>query len=146
MIDIIYAKGKYRDPARTEYSRWNSISRVEVDQRADGSKWIVIDADAATRLMDVDPHHLTPEMLQLLKGAFFPSPPTLSRCRETIFPAEFLVSFTISLPRKTVVCFLGATLRRSASASSFDGICPSFILPRAKGNKCDGILVSSSMT
>jgi len=62
IFDIVYAKGKYRDPASIEYSRWNAISRIEVKRRSDdGSKHIVIDADAGTILMNVDPHNLTAE-------------------------------------------------------------------------------------
>lgn len=68
-IDLVYAKGEYRDPSRFEYTRWNSISRVEVDRTPDGSKRIRIDADAATRLMNVDPHHLSPEVQDQLLGS-----------------------------------------------------------------------------
>jgi SAM-dependent methyltransferase len=57
VFDIIYAKGKYRDPAWVEYARWNAISRIEVDRHYDGSKWIVIDADASTAIMNADPQH-----------------------------------------------------------------------------------------
>src|SRR5205085_9493444 len=46
LMDVIYAKG-YRRPG-VEYTRWNAISRIEVDHHDDGSKWIVIDADAST--------------------------------------------------------------------------------------------------
>ena len=53
-FDIIYAKGTFRDPAWVEFARWNAISRVEVN-RHESSKVIVIDADAATIIMDVDP-------------------------------------------------------------------------------------------
>ena len=59
LIDIIYAKGMYRDPAWVEYARWNAISRIEVDKHYDGSKWIVIDADASTAIMSSDPQHRT---------------------------------------------------------------------------------------
>ncbi len=55
LLDIVYAKGMYRDPAWVEYARWNAISRVEVDRHYDGSKWIVIDADASTAIMNADP-------------------------------------------------------------------------------------------
>ena len=61
LIDVIYAKGRLIDPATVEYTRWNSISRVEVDRLPDGSKSIVIDTDASTTLMNADPHHLTAE-------------------------------------------------------------------------------------
>jgi hypothetical protein len=56
-LDIVYAKGLYRDPAWVEYARWNAISRIEVDRHYDGSKWIVIDADASTAIMNTDPRH-----------------------------------------------------------------------------------------
>lgn len=54
LFDIIYAKGAYRDPAWVLFSKWNAISRIEVDQTGT-SKWIVIDADASTAIMNVDP-------------------------------------------------------------------------------------------
>ena len=56
MIDVIYAKGIFRDKAWVEFARWNAISRVEVDRQGDNSKTIVIDADASTYIMNVDPH------------------------------------------------------------------------------------------
>ena len=55
-FDIVYAKGGFRDPAWVEFARWNAISRVEVDSQGKG-KAIVIDADASTYLMNVDPKH-----------------------------------------------------------------------------------------
>ena len=33
LLDIVYAKGGFRDAAWVEFSRWNSISRVEVDRQ-----------------------------------------------------------------------------------------------------------------
>jgi hypothetical protein len=57
VFDIVYAKGKRRDEAGLEYARWNAISRVEVDRGRDGSRYIVIDADASTAIMNVNPHH-----------------------------------------------------------------------------------------
>jgi hypothetical protein len=54
LADIGWAKGFYRDPQYVEYSKWNAISRVEVD-KAGPAKNIVIDADASTFLMGVDP-------------------------------------------------------------------------------------------
>ena len=54
IIDVIYAKGVYRDPRWVEYSRWNAISRIEVDTHL-GGRYVVIDADAATAIMNVDP-------------------------------------------------------------------------------------------
>ena len=56
LIDVIYAKGiRITDYVNVEYVRWNAISRIEVDKKRDGSKWIVIDADANTAMMDLDP-------------------------------------------------------------------------------------------
>jgi hypothetical protein len=58
IIDVIYAKGERRDKSTgVEYVRWNAISRVEVDGHSNGSKNIVIDADAGTAIMNVNPHH-----------------------------------------------------------------------------------------
>ena len=54
-IDIVYAKGVFRDPAWVEFARWNAISRIEVDRQSGGAKAIVIDADASTYIMNADP-------------------------------------------------------------------------------------------
>jgi hypothetical protein len=54
IIDVIYAKGVYRDPKWIEYSRWNAISRIEVSTQLSG-RYVVIDADATTAIMNVDP-------------------------------------------------------------------------------------------
>jgi len=56
LIDVVYAKGLFRDPAWVEFSRWNALSRVEVD-RWGPAKAIVIDADASTYIMNVDLGH-----------------------------------------------------------------------------------------
>jgi hypothetical protein len=55
-VDVVYAKGvRVASVAKVEFVRWNAISRVEVDLRKDGSRWIVIDADANSALMNVAP-------------------------------------------------------------------------------------------
>jgi len=56
LIDVVYAKGELRDGSWVEFARWNAISRVEVDRQGD-AKTIVIDADASTSIMNVDPKH-----------------------------------------------------------------------------------------
>ena len=56
LIDVVYAKGMFRDPAWVEFSRWNAISRVEVDRQGQ-AKAIVIDADASTYIMNADLKH-----------------------------------------------------------------------------------------
>jgi hypothetical protein len=56
MIDLLYAKGVFRDKSWVEFARWNAISRVEVDSQGTNGKAIVIDADASTYIMNVDPH------------------------------------------------------------------------------------------
>jgi SAM-dependent methyltransferase len=55
LIDVVYAKGLRRDQSWVEFARWNAISRVEVNQ-IEGAKYVVIDADATTAIMNMDPH------------------------------------------------------------------------------------------
>src|SRR4029450_5152753 len=56
LIDVIYAKGVLRDRWRSwgEFARWSAISGVELTKTGD-SRYIVIDADASTAIMNVDP-------------------------------------------------------------------------------------------
>ncbi len=54
LIDIVYAKGVRRDQPWMLFAQWNAISRIEVDQ-VGGARYIVIDADASTAIMNVDP-------------------------------------------------------------------------------------------
>jgi hypothetical protein len=56
LIDVVYAKGRFRDPAWVEFARWNALSRVEVDRQGE-AKAIVIDADASTYIMNCDLAH-----------------------------------------------------------------------------------------
>jgi hypothetical protein len=56
LFDIVYAKGFRRPADWVEFARWNAISRVEVDRQGN-AKAVVIDADASTYLMNVDPGH-----------------------------------------------------------------------------------------
>ena len=56
LIDVVYAKGVLRDKSWVEFARWNALSRVEVDQQGSNGKVVVIDADASTYIMNVDPH------------------------------------------------------------------------------------------
>ncbi len=53
LIDIVYAKGMFRNPAWVEFARWNALSRVEVDNQGQ-AKAIVIDADASTYIMNAE--------------------------------------------------------------------------------------------
>jgi hypothetical protein len=53
LIDIVYAKGMFRNPAWVEFARWNALSRVEVDRQGQ-AKAIVIDADASTYIMNAE--------------------------------------------------------------------------------------------
>jgi hypothetical protein len=56
LIDVIYARGVLvRAFVTVEYSRWNAFSRVEVDHYRDGTRWVAIDGDARSLLMDFDP-------------------------------------------------------------------------------------------
>jgi spermidine synthase len=56
LIDVIYAKGMFRDRSWVEFARWNALSRVEVDRQGQ-TKVIVIDADASTHIMNCDLAH-----------------------------------------------------------------------------------------
>ncbi len=56
LIDIVYAKGMFRNPEWVEFARWNALSRVEVDRQGQ-AKAIVIDADASTYIMNADLSH-----------------------------------------------------------------------------------------
>jgi hypothetical protein len=56
LIDVIYAKGLFRDPAWVEFARWNALSRVEVDRQGQ-ARAVVIDADASTYIMNCDLAH-----------------------------------------------------------------------------------------
>jgi spermidine synthase len=56
LVDIVYAKGMFRDPAWVEFARWNALSRVEVDRQGQ-AKTVVIDADASTYIMNADLSH-----------------------------------------------------------------------------------------
>src|SRR5579859_3329484 len=55
-IDVVYAKGMFRDPTWVEFASWNALSRVEVDRQGQ-AKAIVIDADASTYIMNADLSH-----------------------------------------------------------------------------------------
>ena len=68
LIDVVWAKGIRRE--NVDFARWNAISRVEVDRNDDGSRVIVIDADASTYIMSADPAHWAgTEWQQNLMGA-----------------------------------------------------------------------------
>ena len=56
LIDIVQAKGISRSRSWVEFSRWNALSRVEVDRQGE-AKAIVIDADASTYIMNADLAH-----------------------------------------------------------------------------------------
>jgi hypothetical protein len=74
LFDIVYAKGGFRDASRVEFARWNAISRVEVDRHGD-VKTIVIDADASTGIMNVDPKHWQGTVWE---KNLMPAPPALA--------------------------------------------------------------------
>jgi len=72
-IDVIYAKGLFRDKSWVEFAKWNAISRIEVDNQG-GAKAVVIDADASTYIMNTDPHNWGAEWKNNLMSA----PPALA--------------------------------------------------------------------
>jgi spermidine synthase len=54
ILDIHYAKGVRRDPKSVEFAKWNAISRIEVNNQK-GARYVVIDADATSAIMNADP-------------------------------------------------------------------------------------------
>jgi spermidine synthase len=79
LIDVTYAKG-VRIANGVEYVRWNALSRVEVDQRPEGSsKWIVIDEDANSVMLNSEPHQPFAVDWAKLKIPFAPSAVTILR-------------------------------------------------------------------
>jgi hypothetical protein len=56
LLDVIYAKGVLRESRQIEFARWNAISRIEVDNQK-GARYVVIDADATSAIMNADPDH-----------------------------------------------------------------------------------------
>ena len=73
IMDILYAKGQRRGQYGVEYECWNAISRIEVDRTPDGARYITIDADASTAIMNVDPHHWEATTFQRSLMASVPS-------------------------------------------------------------------------
>lgn len=57
LFDVVYAKGWRQDFKIRLFAKWNSISRVEVKQLGQ-SRYIVIDSDATSAVMNVDPRAL----------------------------------------------------------------------------------------
>src|ERR1700692_4306477 len=53
LIDVVYAKGMFRDPAKVEFARWNGVSRVELDRQGQ-AKVAIIDEDANTYIMNAE--------------------------------------------------------------------------------------------
>ena len=68
LMDIVFAKGMRRQGPWVLFSRWNALSRVEVDEEG-GAKVIVIDADASTYIMNTDPHDWRPDYRKNLMSA-----------------------------------------------------------------------------
>jgi hypothetical protein len=54
LLDVVYAKGMLRDARWVEFAKWNAISRIEVNNQ-NGARYVVIDADATTAIMNADP-------------------------------------------------------------------------------------------
>jgi hypothetical protein len=84
LIDVVYAKGiRIAQYVKVEYVRWNSISRIEVDRKPDGSKWIVIDEDANSAIMNGDPAKWVGSMWQKYLMVSPPSMANVLRPRGT---------------------------------------------------------------
>src|SRR5215831_11352103 len=55
LVDVRYAKGVLHDPKQVEFAKWNAISRIEVNNQKGGARYVVIDADATSAIMNADP-------------------------------------------------------------------------------------------
>ena len=81
-IDIVYAKGMRRDAPWVVFSRWNAISRVEVNLQQH-SPVIVIDADASTYIMSADPRQLIAGDMEQMKRLKSSPPSVVNALRPT---------------------------------------------------------------
>ncbi|HLJ87163.1 MAG TPA: hypothetical protein VKZ53_10090 [Candidatus Angelobacter sp.] len=63
LVDVVYAKGIFRDSKWVEFAQWNAISRIEVNNQ-NGARYVVIDADATSAIMNADPGHWDQEQNQ----------------------------------------------------------------------------------
>jgi hypothetical protein len=79
LFDVVYAKGRLQ--GHSLYAKWNAISRVDVFQddpsQTGLTKWIVIDADAGTGIVDGNPLSKDPQLGQRLRRALASVPSTL---------------------------------------------------------------------
>ncbi len=84
LVDVVYAKGVYRDPKLIEYARWNAISRIEVQNQI--GRYVVIDADATTAIMNTDPAHWDHEGSPTPTHTGLPSQPGFN-CKKSLMAA-----------------------------------------------------------
>jgi hypothetical protein len=85
-VDIVYAKGMRRDQPWMLFAKWNAISRVEVNQVGE-SRYIVIDADASSAIMNVDPARWGEETRPTPKDNGLPANPTYNWRRDLMAAA-----------------------------------------------------------
>ncbi len=71
VADIIWTKGLRQK--NVEFSRWNAISRVEVDRTPEGGRLVIIDGDASTHIMNADPKNWSGSAWQKLLMAAPPA-------------------------------------------------------------------------
>ncbi len=91
LIDIVYAKGMRRDKPWMLFARWNAISRVEVNQVGE-SKYIVIDADASSAIMNVDPKRWSEDVPATPHGTGLPEAETYNWKRDLMAAAPAIVN------------------------------------------------------
>src|SRR5215472_6321146 len=90
LLDVVYAKGVYRDPKWIEYTRWNAISRIEVQNQA--GRYVVIDADATTAIMNADPAHWDQEGSATPTHTGLPSQPSFNWKKSLMAAAPAVVN------------------------------------------------------
>ncbi|MGB8768681.1 MAG: hypothetical protein WCC92_03635 [Candidatus Korobacteraceae bacterium] len=80
LFDLVYVKGRLHE--HPLYAKWNAISRVDVFEadlfQTGFTKWIVIDADAGTGIMEWNPLSKDPQLGQRLRFTL-PSLPSVLR-------------------------------------------------------------------
>ncbi len=91
LIDIVYAKGMRRDKPWMLFAKWNAISRVEVNQVGE-SKYIVIDADASTAIMNVDPKRWSEDVPATPHGTGLPEAESYNWKRDLMAAAPAVVN------------------------------------------------------
>src|SRR5579859_5600730 len=92
LIDVVYAKGMYRDPRWVDFARWNAISRIEVNVQTGTGKYLTIDADASSAIVNTDPAHWDQETSPTPTHTGFPAQSTYNWKKGLMAAAQSVVN------------------------------------------------------